>query len=313
MINIKFFISLFTFLSLVSCSPNSQISQPTNTNNTFSLSPVVSTITPISTKKPTFAPTIAPTLTPLAIIPQYQTKQIILEYTRLGGALGSPDYVFSSFFGDGRGTTVFVLYSDGQFILQEWGKPLTTKTLTETEKNQLFVLLDKTGFYSVEANLNSDPTNPIYDFGGKYDEVKITDGVTSCLLANVKISKEVCFYEPYSEFLISGMKELFQFIYDYQPNNMVVYQPDRLLVFFSKGHGFYDSFASESTESILWPSDLPSLETPNEKFMYLEGENASKVFSLFETRSLFKVFNESGQDYSVLLEVVFPHETLAQP
>ena len=317
MVNKKIIIGLFTFLILVSCSPDSTVSQSTDTNNTFSLTPAVSTTTSIPTEisivQPISTPTVVPTSTPLLIIPPYQPKQIILEYSRFGGALGSPNYVFDGFFGGGRETTVFVLYSDGQFIMQEWGQPITTKIFTEKEQKQLFSLLDKSGFYSIETNENSDSTNPIYNFGGKYDEVKISDGVTSCLLANTEISKKVCFYEPYREFLIPGMKELFQFVYDYVPNNLTVYQPDRLLVFVSKGHGFYDSFALEPTKSSPWLSDLPSLETPEEKYMIIEAENASKVFSLFETRSWLKVFQESGQDYSVLVEVVFPHENLAQP
>lgn len=316
-LKIKFVIALFIFLTLVSCSPNFPVSQPTGTNNAFSLSPAVSarTSTPTeeSTVQSTLTPSLVPTSTPLVIIPPYQPKQVILEYTRFGGALGSPDFVLDGFFGGGRETTVFVLYADGQLILQEWGKPITTKILAEKEQKQLFSLLNKTGFYSVETNQNSDSTNPIYDFGGKYDEVKVSDGVTSCLLANIEISKKVCFYEPYREFLIPEMKELFQFIYDYAPNDLTAYQPDRLLVFVSKGHGFYDSFIAEPSKSSPWLSGLPSLETSKEKFMYIEGENALKVFSLFETRSWLKVFNESGQDYSVLIDVVFPHENLAQP
>jgi hypothetical protein len=317
MINTKFVTALFSLLALVSCSPRVPVSQPTDTNSSYPLSPAVSTETLIPTEKPTTQPTFTPTVllssTPLVAIPPYQTKQAVLEYTRLGGALGSPDFLFDGFFDGFRETTQFVLYADGQFILQEPLEPISTKTLTENERMQLLSLLEETRFYSIEANGKLDPTNPIYDFGDKYTEESSYHGVTSCLIANVTTSKKICFYEPYRDFLVPPMQELFRFVYDYTPINLTVYQPDRLLVFVSKGHDFYDSFAGESEGSIPWLSDLPSLETSQEKYMYVEGENAAKIFSLFETNSSLKLFSQAGQDYSVLIEVVFPHETLTQP
>ena len=47
--------------------------------------------------------------------------------------------------------------------------------------------------------------------------------------------------------------------------------------------------------------------------MLIEGKNAAKILSLFDTRSWFDVFSEGGQDYSVIAEVVLPDETLSQP
>ena len=263
MLNLKSIISLLFMFILVSCSLNIPVPQSPNTNSINTLTPITlaktSTLTESPTIQPTLTPTTFPTSTPLVVIPPYQTKQVILKYTRSGGGLGSPESVFDSFLG--YATTKFVLYDDDQLIFQDYLKPVQTKILTKNEKEQLLSLLDKTGFYSIETNYNSDTTNPIYDFQGKYDEVKITDGITSCLSANVTISKQVCFYEPYKDFLIPKMKELFQFIYNYAPSNLTVYQPDRLLVFVSIGRDFYNSHIIEPTESIPWPSDLPSLQT----------------------------------------------------
>jgi hypothetical protein len=38
-----------------------------------------------------------------------------------------------------------------------------------------------------------------------------------------------------------------------------------------------------------------------------------KAFSLFKTHSWLKIFSEGGQDYSVIIKVVYPHENLVQP
>ncbi len=299
---------------LVSCSSNTPAPQSREKDSFNTLTLIASSKTQAPTESPTIqstlTPTDFPTSTPLVVIPPYQTKQVILKYTRSGGGLGSPESVFDRFLG--YATTKFVLYADNQLIFQDYLKPIQTKILTKNEKEQLLSLLDKTGFYSIETNSDSDTTNPIYDFRGKYDLVKITDGIDSCLSANVTISKQVCFYEPYKDFLIPKMKELFQFIYNYTPSKLTVYQPDRLLVYVSKGRDFYDSFTVKSTKIIPWPSDLASLETSQEKYMYIEGKSAMKILSLFDARSQFGVFSEDGQDYSVIVTVVFPDETLTE-
>jgi len=317
MVNLKFVIRLLTLLALVACSPNVPVSQPTGTKDSYLLSTAVSTKTLVPTEKPTARPTltpsIVPTSTPLVIIPPYQTKQVVLEYAWIGSAGGSPDHIFDGLFRYATEFTKFVLYTDGQFIFQDPPNPIRTKIFTEAEKKQLLSLLDKKDFYSVETNGASDPTDLIYDFRGKYDEVKITDGDTSCISVNTTISKKVCYYEPYQDFLLPRLKELFRFFYYYAPSNLEVYKPDRLLVFVSKGRDFYDSYVGKPTESIPWPLDLPSLETPKEKYMMLEGKTASKGFSLFETDYWPKVFSENGQDYSVYINVIFPHEKSMRP
>jgi hypothetical protein len=218
------------------------------------------------------------------------------------------------FFGDYRVGVRFVLYSDDQFILQEGLKPIRTKILTRSEKNQLFSKLEENGFYSIDQNYTSDETNPIYDFKGHYE--KVYDGGSECLLVNVKSPKTVCIYEPYREFLIPAVTDLFEFLNRYTPGNLTVYQPDRLLMYIRKGREFYNSydfFVTPSIASVPWPADLPSLETQDENYLYFEGKQATKVLSLLKNSVHLMVFSEKDEDYSIYVAIVLPHEQLRQP
>jgi len=313
MANIKVFFIILVVFILISCSSSVPTAQPTSKISLTTTIQVSSTKTPNPTKKPTLEPTHTPTYTPTPwiIIPSYQTKQVILKYTRHGGALGSPDYLFGVLLGYGRETISLVLYSDGQIIIEKYLSPILSKTLSQDEINNLLLQLDKKGFYSVETNQKHDVTDHLYNFGDQYQEGP--PGVYSCLSVNSTSSRKVCIYEPYRKFLISPMKELFQFIDDYTPSNMTLYQPDRILLFVSKGQGLYNSFISEPATGALWPSDFPPLETQKEKYIYIEGEKAIKVFSFVNRSFSPRVFSENGQDYSVFITVVFPHESLPQP
>lgn len=307
----SFFIRTFILLTLLVSSACYQTAlQPTST----AIPTYTQTITPNPTDTPQPSSTPNPTYTPITMItiPTYKTKQIILKYTQSGG-LGSPNALLDIFFEDHRDATPLVLYSDGQLILYQDPGRILTKNLTQAEIERLLSRVSKAGFFSVETNQQQDETDLLYNFTGRYNEIAQTDGIDYCLSVNDTNSREICIYEPYKEFLNPPIKNLFQFIDNYTASNMTRYEPDRVLLYASRDLDLYNTYAVEPTTSIPWPTDLPTLETPDEKYMYLEGDNAKEAFSLVNDSRLPLTFNEKGQDYFVFMTPVLPDEKLSQP
>jgi hypothetical protein len=167
--------------------------------------------------------------------------------------------------------------------------------------------MNKRGFYTLETNQNHDETDKLYYFGNQYQLVY--DGPIYYLSMNGSQPRTICYYGPYKDFLIPEAKDLFQYFEDYVPGGMTPYKPDRILLAIFKGA---DSTTEQST-SITWPSDLPALETPDKKFMYLEGKNAAEVFSFFRHSPDMTFLDERGYSYTVSVHVVLPHHNLLQP
>ncbi len=314
MIKTKFLIAWFAILALVSCSSNVPTVQTTSTDDLSALVPTITIVatsaTQTSTPQATSTPTATPT--PLIQIPPYITKQVILKYTHSRAALGGPDEYFDVFFENDspRERTELVLYSDGQLILQKTPQLSITKFLTEDEINQLLYHLDELGFRMIDTNQKHDDTDLLYDFGGRYLEVGVTDGAYSCL--SVRDNK-ICYYDPYEDFVMPQVKILFQFIDGYTPDNTTLYEPDRILLFVSQGQELFNSFVEQSKASTSWSPKLPPLEASQEKYIYLEEEHAQIFFVLADKSTEPMIFSENGRDYSVLSVVVLPHENISYP
>jgi hypothetical protein len=269
-------------------------------------------IRPTQTSIPQATPTSTVTPAPLLQIPSYTTKQVVLLFTHSRAGLGGPEEYFDIFFGNAapRETTKLVLYSDGQLILQRPTQPSVTKILTEDEINQLLFRLDELGFHTIETNQKHDDTDLLYDFGGRYLEVGVTDGSFSCLSIR---DNRLCYYNPYEDFVMPQAKILFQFISSYTPKNTTLYEPDRIMLFISQGKDLYNLFEELSMISIPWSSELSPLQTAQENYVYLEGEHAQIFYTLVNESTKPMIFSENGIDYSVLSAVVLPHEVISQP
>ncbi len=241
-------------------------------------------------------------ITPTLVFSPYLTKQVILQYGNEGG------------FGEFRailGRTSYerlVLYSDGQLIISK-DDQFFEKTLSPSEIEQLFFQMNKNGFYTLETNQNHDESDKLYDFGNQYQPVY--DGPIYYLSVNGNKPRTVCYYGPYKDFLIPEAKDLFQYFADYVPGTMTPYNPDRILLAIFKDANLFS--ATEQATSINWPSGLPSLETPEKKFMYLEGKNATDVFLFFRHSPNVTFLDERGNSYTVSIHTVLPHHDLLQP
>lgn len=255
-------------------------------------------ITPTQTI--TYAPTLkrTPSSTPTSqtIYPTYLTKEPSLDYFERGGFGIFSEYKPAIF-------TKLVLYSDGQLIIAH--NPYRSKQLSKEEISSLFSNLETLGFYSIQTNNKHDETDPLYDFGENYSET--WDGLSTCLSVFGTKEKNLCYYQPYEDYLVPKVKDLFQFMDDYEPENMMPYQADRILLKIDEG---WTGTFPEDRKKIPWHSDLLSLESYAGGKVYVEGPLASKIFNFFNYSSGFFDLVDNGTEYSILLEPVLPHEDL---
>jgi hypothetical protein len=89
---------------------------------------------------------------------------------------------------------------------------------------------------------------------------------------------------------------------------MSLYYPDRILLWVQRGRN--PNVADLPKESIPWKHTFPSLETANEKIIYAEGATAKEIYAFFNNEIAFKVFSQDGVDYTVVVDVVLPHEEI---
>lgn len=251
-------------------------------------------IRPTSTPKPTLTPTI--TLTP-----PYPIKQVLVDYTE-GGFHSLFEIYYADYGVDGW--SKFVLYTDGQLIIPS--KTYQQKILSEDEVNQLLTKLEAFGFYTIESNQRHDPSDKLYDFGNQYQGV--SDPMWYCILINKDKSRKLCEWEPYRKFLVPEMKNILDFLDAYQVQGMTPYYPDRILLWVRAGRSPYVENLPE--KAIPWSENFPTLETSGEKIVYAEGDDAKKIFALFDNKVSTIIISQDNTEYTVSIDIVLPHEQL---
>ncbi len=297
MTKVKFNFILLLLFILVSCQ-NSIPETTTVLPPSPSQTPIL-TITPSST--PTLSLSLTPSTTPYPTFPPYSTKQVIFSYSVYGNQ-SSTDFLLGY-----APQSIIVLYSDGELIIS--GKPYRQKQyqqkqLSSEEINQLFSQLEVMGFYSLETNQQHDTTDLLYDFKGQYGETN--DGLRICILDSAK-DRKICVRDHLREFLIPQMKNILQFLDNYEPQNMALYQSNRLLLEVK----IRQDEINDHPEIISWPIDFPLTKTNKSEILYIEGEMASQIFSLFGFQEDGRVVNSNGVEYYVIVRLVLPHETLS--
>lgn len=253
---------------------------------------------PTATAKPTKTPRPAvpplPTLTPL---PSYPTKQVFVEYY-LRGDHSSYDF----FFEDTPSWAKLVLYADGQMIIP--GRIYLQKMLSPSEIEQFLSELKSLGFYSLESNQKHDETDRLYDYGDDFQNCY--DCRSYCLLVNADESRELCVCEPGIPYLIPEMRNILQYVDDYEPIGLTIYYPDRLLLLVEAGS---DPSGEDLPAAIPWPDHLPPLPI-FDSVRYVDGDAAKEIYMLFENTQTHKVFIQNGKEYTVSFLIVLPHEKL---
>lgn len=251
--------------------------------------------TPINTLIPPNTATLSPTQTPIVTAtPTYPLKQVLLDYT-VGGFHTPYDLYYADY---GDAWSELVLYTDGQLIIP--GKIYQQKTLSKEEIDQLFSKLDTLGYFS----LNRDN---LYDFGSQ-EPPRVYDGIVYCVVTMGEKEQNLCTYEPHESFLVPEMKNVLQFISNYQPKEMTPYYPDRILLWVQIGRNPYAENLPE--KAVLWNKNFPDLETPDEEIVYAEGNTAKEIFALFNNEVSTIVVNQNNIEYTVSIDIVMPHEQL---
>jgi hypothetical protein len=104
------------------------------------------------------------------------------------------------------------------------------------------------------------------------------------------------------------MKSILKTLDRYRPQRMSLYSPDRILLWVQRGRD--PNVTDLSKESIPWKASLPSLETANQKIIYAEGATAKEIYDFFDNQIAFRVFSQDGVDYTVVVDIVLPHEEI---
>lgn len=266
--------------------------EPSSTATAIATSTLTSTPTRV---QPTALPS-TPTITPL---PAYKTKQVVFDYNVTGDHSVYDMFFEPDFF---RSYSKLVLYDDGQIIIP--GEIYKQKVLSPSEVKQFLSKLEALGFYSLESNQAHDPTDKLYNFGNNYQ--KVYDAYLYCILVNADKSRELCVYEPGISFLIPKMKHILDYLTEYEPAGMTPYYPDRILLWVQLGRNPYDD--KLPTNAITWAEDLPSLETPDQKIMYVDGDMAKEIYMLFDSANAGEVFTQNGKEYTLYIDIILPHE-----
>lgn len=248
-----------------------------------------STQTPIPTKTLTPVPTATP------IFGAYPLKNVLFKYT-----LSGEDGAFEEF-GLFEGT-LLVIYSDGQLIAaREKDKQVKSKYLTTKEVCSFVNNLDELGFFSIDAPQNTEETNPLYDFGSKYQ--KVYDGLFRNFVLNGMNPRRVSLYEPYKDFLVRPVKRILDYVETYNPGGLKNYQPDRMLLFVESGQAELEAALGKAE---VWGTDLPPLADGH---LFLEGEEAGRVYE-FMLKAKSNIFLAGDVEYTVTQRVLYPHESL---
>jgi hypothetical protein len=258
------------------------------------------TWTPSATKTPfrskTPSPPTPPTPTPTPTQP-YLHKQVLVEYARTG-YLSIFDQLIIPRILD------WVLYTDGQLIIDRSQIPIWTRQLSQDEVCWLLSELTRLGFYEIETNWKHDPTDLLYNFDSNFQQVY--DANSIYLFVNGEKLKTVYVYEPFIDYVIPRMKQLLKFLDAYNPGHLTTYKPDQLLLRVEKR----DTDSDQPTEVLPWPKGLPSLQKSLNEFIYLAGDEAAQAAEKAFSKAWEGVFSEGEKEYFVIAKVVFPDELI---
>jgi hypothetical protein len=305
-----FLISLMLCFVVAACSGQRNIptivSSSTPLANSTSISTIVSTPTIIQPTEISVTSTFTP-------FPPYPNKGVVFDYYVTGNQAD-----WDIFFDPPSGNIItrLVLYDDGQILMAVAGETYKQKVLSPDEFKSFLSKLETLGFYSLESNQEHDPTDKLYNFEGKYEEVGVIGGLRHCILVDADKSRKLCVHESYIQFLIPEMKDILQYLDEYKPAGMTPYYPDRILLTIQA-----DVDPSiDHPPAVFWDEQFPSLERGPNRFtsgtsnqvIYIDGDMAKEIYLFFEGTDT-KVVSQNGKEYIAYLRVLLPHEKVKNP
>ncbi len=279
---------------------------PTST----STPPPAATPTPGPSATPSPAPTATPSPTPTQVpTPEPGPRKPILIVAGPQGGDGGTQYDYYL----GRGMPWFVLYADGQLLVD--ANPngrkhdYVERKLTPADTCRFLGQMQDTGFLQVRGDGADYPLDQIYasmkkDFG--------MGGPSIYIAVNGYPSKTVSIYYSWTDVVVPAVRRAYDLVTAYPNTGMLPQSVDRSIVHIRR---FTDAeYPPGDLIAANWPGDLPPLESlrrmANEAGdLELTGRLAAKVTSLIKG-DWVKKYVDKGVDYILTGRQLLPHESL---
>jgi hypothetical protein len=197
-----------------------------------------------------------------------------------------------------------VIYTDGTMIAaRESDSKTRTRVLNTKEVCDFINRLEDLGFNELEDSQSIEESNPLYDFGSKYQEVN--EGLVASLSVYLTGAQTVSFFEPYRKFLARPMRRIMEFVETYNPGGFKTYVPDRLILFVRQGRA---DDVEKTVRTRDWNLEMPVLqELAQVPYTLLEGEPAANAHALLSKYGT-PIYLENGFEYTVTTRLLYPHE-----
>jgi hypothetical protein len=313
---------LMMFLFLAACSSAPERIQITSTNQ---VDVSTSTVTP----KPslTIQPTKSHTPVPTVTNTPWVTKDVLAQFGMFGGDGGWDYYAFI-----GGQTPKWILYTDGQFVIQRedaHGVWFEETHLATSQMCSFLSQVEKVGFFTLafddsSASQAGIPTaNPVYKFD---NTTQFSEGGPYYVLqVNGSKHRQLQIYSQYVQYLVPGANQVFNFFANYSPpSNLTKYQAQFMLLRIEEGLG-ESIYSTPTPNAQTWPTDLPSLDTLKKQNIETEassyfssnvsqalvtGEMVKPIFKAFGNRLAYRLFKNGEKVYYAAARPLLPHETL---
>lgn len=197
-----------------------------------------------------------------------------------------------------------VIYTDGLMIASRAGDPKVRARVLNTKEICTFInRLGELGFYELEEAPPKDETNPLYDFGSKFQQVD--EGLVANLSVLLENPKSIGFFEPYQKFFVRPMRRIMEYVETFNPGALKPYEPDRLILFVHAGRA---ADVEKTVRAREWNLETPVLkELAQVPYTFLEGRQAVGVYALL-TKYGTPIYLENGMEYTVTVRLLYPHE-----
>jgi hypothetical protein len=258
-------------------------------------------------------PSMTPTLTPSATPTSIATKQVLLQLANSigdgGGLFGRPfELIYPS----------VVLYTDGEILVPDPNDWFLETKLSTTQMCSLLHQIADTGFFKVQGTGALGPNDPIYSFTATPETIE--GAPAQAIQVNGSPAKIVDIYDPYKRDVIGPIKAVLRLLNNYRPAGLMPYRPTRMLMVLDSGRDMFNQLQPHHDDQPTvtppvqtWPSNLPPLADlwggqPNHQ-VFIQGELIEPLLNL-KLPKHYGVFTDRGQEYSIIMRPMLPHETL---
>lgn len=236
-------------------------------------------------------------------------RKPILIVAGLEGGDGGSDY--DSYLG--RGMPQFILYADGQLLVDANPKgrkhDYVERKLTPADTCRFLGQMQDTGFLQVRGDGAGYPFDPIYASMKK--DVGM-GGPSFYIAVNGYPSKTVSIYYSWTDVVVPAVRRAYELVTAYPITGMLPQSVDRSIVHIRR---FTDAeYPPGDLTAAIWPVDLPSLESLRKKAndagdLEPSGGLAARVTNLIKG-DWVKKYVDKGVDYILTGRQLLPHESL---